>query len=121
MSHPLFLEAPLKEEVPCPTFQKKRKTNSLWLLLGVSQVVESKNGDWKVGDVFEANGTKWQDYNVLDTAALARARRLDQNSGLPLSTALGVLGMPGTDFFFLFSFSGHDRINFYISFIYKKV
>jgi len=74
----------------------------LWLL-GVSQVVESKNGDWKVGDVLEHNATKWQDYNVLDTAALARARRLDQNSGLPLSTALGVLGMPGTNFFFFVS------------------
>jgi len=58
----------------------------------VHQVAESKNADWKVGEVFESFG-KWQEYNVYEGAALAQARRLSDD--FPLSTALGVLGMPG--------------------------
>jgi NADPH-dependent curcumin reductase CurA len=61
---------------------------------GVAQVVESKNADWKVGDIFSSY-ISWREYNVLSAAALSRATRLSKDSGFPLSTALGVLGMPG--------------------------
>lgn len=56
----------------------------------VSRVVESRHANFSAGDYIEAY-TGWQDYAVLDGA---EARKVDPALG-PLSTALGVLGMPG--------------------------
>jgi hypothetical protein len=56
----------------------------------VSEVVDSRHADWKSGDVV-ASFNGWQGYGVAKGAAL---RRLDPREA-PVSTALGVLGMPG--------------------------
>lgn len=56
----------------------------------VSQVEQSRNPQYKEGDVvLSYNG--WQDYAVSDGKGLVR---IDLSAG-PMSTALGVLGMPG--------------------------
>lgn len=56
----------------------------------VSQVVASNNPDWKEGD-FALSYCGWQTHALSDGAGL---RRLDPEQA-PISTALGVLGMPG--------------------------
>lgn len=56
----------------------------------VCEVVESRNPDFAVGD-FVLSYSGWQSYALSDGQGL---RRLDP-SRAPLSTALGVLGMPG--------------------------
>ena len=56
----------------------------------VSRVVESRHAGFAAGDCVEAH-SGWQDYAVIDGA---EARKIDPSLG-PLSTALGVLGMPG--------------------------
>jgi NADPH-dependent curcumin reductase CurA len=56
----------------------------------VSEVVASRNPDFSVGDVV-LSYAGWQDFALSDGAGL---RKLDPNIG-PVSTALGVLGMPG--------------------------
>ncbi len=56
----------------------------------ISQVVASRHSDFAEGDYIEAY-SGWQDYAVVDGGA---ARKVDATLG-PLSTALGVLGMPG--------------------------
>jgi NADPH-dependent curcumin reductase len=56
----------------------------------VSEVVASNNPGYSIGDIVLSFGG-WQDYSVSDGKGL---RKLD--AGLaPISTALGVLGMPG--------------------------
>ena len=56
----------------------------------VSQVVESRLGGYQTGDfVLTANG--WQEYALSDGVGV---RKLDPEAA-PISTALGVLGMPG--------------------------
>lgn len=56
----------------------------------VSQIVASKHSDWKEGEfVLSHNG--WQTYALSDGQGL---RRLDPQHA-PISTAVGVLGMPG--------------------------
>jgi NADPH:quinone reductase len=61
----------------------------------VGQVVESHHPDFQPGDYVEGY-LGWQTYAVSDGKAL---RRLDP-SVAPLSTALGVLGMPGMTAYF---------------------
>ena len=56
----------------------------------VSKVVDSRHPDFKVGDIVLAY-SGWQDYAVSNGAGL---RKLDP-ARAPISTALGVLGMPG--------------------------
>ncbi len=56
----------------------------------VSRVVESRHPGFAAGDIVE-DYTGWQDYAI---ARGATARKVDPALG-PLSTALGVLGMPG--------------------------
>ncbi len=57
----------------------------------VGEVVASNDPAWKPGDtVLTASG--WQDYAVAKGGTLARAPGAE---GVPLSAALGVLGMPG--------------------------
>ena len=58
----------------------------------VSQVVSSNNADFAVGDFVEGR-TGWREYAAVDPKATP-LRRLDPQVA-PLSTALGVLGMPG--------------------------
>ena len=64
----------------------------------VAEVLESNYDGIAVGDIVEA-GIGWQEYGVVDGGA---ARKIDP-SAAPISTALGVLGMPGlTAYFGLF-------------------
>lgn len=63
----------------------------------VGQVVESKATGLAAGD-FVMGGWGWQEYATADAKAL---RKLDPNLA-PVSTALGVLGMPGMTAYFGF-------------------
>lgn len=56
----------------------------------VSRVVASQHPNFAVGDIVEGR-TGWQDYALSDGAGL---RRVDPGLA-PISTAVGVLGMPG--------------------------
>ena len=56
----------------------------------VSEVVESRNPDFKKGD-FVTGYDGWQEYGVSNGKDL---RKLDPKA-VPISTAIGVLGMPG--------------------------
>ena len=56
----------------------------------VGQVVESRSGDFKQGDYVLCPGG-WQEYSVNSPKAM---RKLDPAQA-PISTAVGVLGMPG--------------------------
>jgi NADPH-dependent curcumin reductase CurA len=56
----------------------------------VSEVVESKSAQWRPGDVLRSY-TGWQAYALAEGSGL---ERIDPHVA-PVSTALGVLGMPG--------------------------
>ena len=61
----------------------------------VGKVIESKHPDFQVGDI--AQGTPgWQEYPVCDGGEL---RKIDPDLA-PISTSLGVLGMPGMTAYF---------------------
>jgi leukotriene B4 12-hydroxydehydrogenase/15-oxo-prostaglandin 13-reductase len=62
---------------------------------GVARVVESKNLGYEVGDVVNLQ-MGWQEYAVSNGEGL---RKVDPNIA-PVSTALGVLGMPGLTAYF---------------------
>lgn len=57
----------------------------------VSQVVRSNSPDFKAGDIIEGR-THWAEYAIVDPAV--RPTKLDFGS-IPLSYAVGALGMPG--------------------------
>ncbi|MCC6778609.1 MAG: NADP-dependent oxidoreductase [Hyphomicrobiales bacterium] len=57
----------------------------------IGKVVASRNGKFAVGDRVLGNGG-WQDYALSDGQGL---RRIEPSPGVPIPTALGVLGMPG--------------------------
>ncbi len=59
------------------------------------QVVASKNADFSEGDIVQGN-FGWQEYAVSDGAGI---QRID-SSLAPISTALGILGMPGMTAYF---------------------
>lgn len=61
----------------------------------VGRVLASRNAAFNVGDLVIADAY-WQEHVVSDTAELRRA----EPQGLPLSTLLGVLGMPGRTAYF---------------------
>jgi NADPH:quinone reductase len=61
----------------------------------VGKVVESKHPDYRKGDIVEG-WLGWQEYAVSDGSNL---RKVDPNLA-PVSTALGVLGMPGLTAYF---------------------
>ncbi len=64
----------------------------------VGEVLQSNYDGLAVGDMVEA-GLGWQEYGVIDGATV---RKIDPEAA-PISTALGVLGMPGlTAYFGLF-------------------
>jgi N-terminal domain of oxidoreductase len=56
----------------------------------VGEIVKSRNPEYSVDDIVLGNGG-WQEYALSDGAGL---RKLDAKAA-PVSTALGVLGMPG--------------------------
>jgi NADPH-dependent curcumin reductase CurA len=62
---------------------------------GVARVVESKNPDYEVDDVVNLQ-MGWQEYAVSNGEGL---RKIDPHLA-PVSTALGVLGMPGLTAYF---------------------
>lgn len=62
---------------------------------GVAQVVESKNPQFAAGDIVDIY-MGWQEYAISDGKGL---RKLDPSIA-PVSTALGVLGMPGMTAYF---------------------
>jgi NADPH-dependent curcumin reductase len=64
---------------------------------GVGEIVASQHPDWKVGEIVEGS-LGWQEYSV---PAYARLRKVD-TSLAPISTANGVLGMPGMTAYFGF-------------------
>src|SRR5262249_6188711 len=61
---------------------------------GVAQVIESKNSAFAAGDYVDIY-IGWQEYAISDGKNL---RKLDPS--IPVSTALGVLGMPGLTAYF---------------------
>lgn len=56
----------------------------------ISRVVTSNADGWAAGDIISAH-SGWQSHSVVDAGS---ARRIDPSVG-PLSTFLGILGMPG--------------------------
>jgi NADPH-dependent curcumin reductase CurA len=62
---------------------------------GVGEIVASQHPDWKVGDIVEGR-LGWQEYVV---PPYERLRRVNPKHG-PISTANGVLGMPGMTAYF---------------------
>ncbi len=62
---------------------------------GVAEVVESKNPSFTAGDIVDIY-MGWQEYAISDGK---RMRKLDPKIA-PVSTALGVLGMPGMTAYF---------------------
>ena len=63
----------------------------------VAQVVESKHPEWSVGDL-ATNMSGWQQYAVAEPGAY-RLYRVDADNA-PISTAVGVTGMPGQTAYF---------------------
>ena len=61
----------------------------------VGEVVASKNPDFQVGDI-ATGGLGWQEYGVSDGGNL---RKVDPTLA-PISTSLGILGMPGLTAYF---------------------
>ena len=61
----------------------------------VGEVVASKNSDFQVGDI-ATGGLGWQEYGISDGSGL---RKVDPTLA-PISTALGILGMPGLTAYF---------------------
>jgi len=57
----------------------------------IGEVVESRSAELAVGDTVLAY-SGWQEYGV---APASLVRKLDPDSGVPVTAALGVLGMPG--------------------------
>jgi len=82
-----------------PSFQIGKPLNGG----AVGEVVESKDSNYAVGEVV-VGLLEWQEYNVVNPGAvtdkLYGLNRLPPNLGLPYSTALGVLGMPGMTAYF---------------------
>lgn len=61
----------------------------------VGEVAASHNADWRIGDIVEGR-LGWQQYAISDGTGLAKV----DPSMAPISTALGVLGMPGLTAYF---------------------
>lgn len=61
----------------------------------ISEVIESRHSHFQVGDIVNAN-TGWQEYAVSGTDGL---RKIDPSIA-PISTGIGILGMPGLTAYF---------------------
>ena len=73
-----------------PSYSAPVKVGDVMVGHTVSQVVESRNPDFTTGD-FVTGYDGWQAYGISNGKEL---RKLDPKS-VPISTAIGVLGMPG--------------------------
>jgi len=71
---------------------------------GVGEIVSSHHPDWQVGDIVEGT-LGWQEYCV---PGYARLRKIDPSLA-PISTANGVLGMPGMTAYFGFLHVGQPQ------------
>ncbi|WAH55390.1 NADP-dependent oxidoreductase [Pseudomonas silvicola] len=60
---------------------------------GVFQVVESRHGDWRSGDILATTVARWQSYQIVSPIRQL-AWRVDPQDG-PLTLHLGLLGMVG--------------------------
>jgi NADPH:quinone reductase len=78
-----------------PSYAPAMKIGDVMVGGTVGKVVESKHPDYRRGDIVEG-WLGWQEYSVSDGSNL---RRIDPNIA-PVSTALGVLGMPGLTAYF---------------------
>ena len=62
------------------------------------RIIESKNADYKVGEVVVAH-FGWRTHTIVGEVTLKASppilRRIDPSITISLSTALGILGMPG--------------------------
>jgi NADPH-dependent curcumin reductase CurA len=65
---------------------------------GVGQIVASRHPDWQVGEVVHGP-LGWQEYAVLDGNALRLTYKVAQRL-VPVSTALGILGITGFSAYF---------------------
>ena len=74
-----------------PSYAPPVAVGGLMVGATIGEVVESNSPDLTAGDVVLAY-SGWQKYAV---AQAAHVRKLDTSSGVPVTTALGVLGMPG--------------------------
>jgi len=74
-----------------PSYAPPVAVGDLMVGATIGEVVESNSPDLKPGDVV-LGYCGWQKYGV---APAAYVRKLDPDSGVPVTTALGVLGMPG--------------------------
>ena len=79
-----------------PSYAPPVEVGGLMVGGGVGEVVASENDRLKIGDVVDYAGFGWQEYAV---ASGRDVRRLDPALA-PVSTALGVLGMPGFTAYF---------------------
>lgn len=70
----------------------------------VNEIVESRHAQFKAGDIV-LGYAGWQDYAVANGTGL---RKLDP-SRVPISTALGVLGMPGMTAYTGLTIIGHPK------------
>jgi len=61
---------------------------------GVAEVIESKNPKYPVGSIIHAF-IGWEEYTVLPDLPTTRIIPEARECGLPLSSYVGVLGMPG--------------------------
>src|SRR5215510_11250433 len=73
--------------------------------LAVGRVEASRNSDFHPGE-YVTGMFGWQDYAVVDAAAIERAVG---GSGLPISTSLGVLGLNGLTAYFALLEIGEPR------------
>ena len=75
----------------------------------VAQVVESKNPGAKVGDIVVGR-FDWQDYRISSRPITKGwgVRKLEPD-GLPISTALGIVGMPGMTAYFGLNILGKPK------------
>lgn len=67
---------------------------------GVAEVIESKNSKYPVGSIIHAF-VGWEEYTVLPDLPTTRIIPEARESKLPLSSYVGVLGMPGKFFCFM--------------------
>lgn len=73
-----------------PNYAKSAALNQPMAGGTVAEVIDTRHPDYNVGDIVESDHG-WQQYFICDPRGL---RKIDPSSA-PVSTALGVLGMPG--------------------------
>lgn len=75
------------------TFERPLELGDVMHGRGVGRIVESRNPDWPVGEIVQGK-LGWQDYAIADGSAYFLMFKVRQRR-VPVSTALGVLGLTG--------------------------